>query len=295
MPPDDQIEFDQLAIERAVRSLSRQKIRRSPLSLDRVKSWVKQFATNEEKALAWLILRNLVYRTNEQLESSLRQALKAAAQHFIAGTNLPADAGWREVLKGDYPALAFYCGPPSLDGPMLPGKSGELIARLVGRIFNVQKYYPRDVVTFKPEERYLVVDDGSYSGEQLTEFLVNWRDNYADNVAVVVAVAHEDAVARLRERFPSVPLFYGELLTQANSLASLSAEWVANGQWQYDNVSPRLLYKEICGRKGPFEGGTASEGFGSLGLSVAYEHGVPDDSLQLLWDRSATWTPLIER
>lgn len=36
-------------------------------------------------------------------------------------------------------------------------------------------------------------------------------------------------------------------------------------------------------------------GFGNLGCMIAYEHGIPDDSLQLLWDESETWKPLFER
>lgn len=258
--------------------------------------WVKQFQTPQEKTLAWLILRHLVFRTTEQLESCMRQALKAAATHFISRASLSGDIGWQDALRGAHEDLDFYCGPPSLDGVQQPGKSGELMTRSVHRNFSIDKYYPHNVTVLSPTERYLVVDDGTYTGTQIGDFLEAWRPDYEDGkVAIVVGIAHEQAIDHLQRRFPSVSLFCGELLTQAHCLTSLSREWVANGQWQHETMSPEELYLDLCTRKGPFERGQGAQGFGGLGAIVAYEHGAPDDSLQLLWNRSSTWTPLIER
>lgn len=36
-------------------------------------------------------------------------------------------------------------------------------------------------------------------------------------------------------------------------------------------------------------------GYGNLGCLIAYDHGIPDDSLQLLWDKSESWNPLVAR
>jgi len=66
--------FDQLAVERAVHLLSRTGVR-APLTIERIKRWVKQFQSPAEKTLAWLILRNMIFRTNEQFMSSVRQVL----------------------------------------------------------------------------------------------------------------------------------------------------------------------------------------------------------------------------
>ncbi|CAG9193532.1 MULTISPECIES: hypothetical protein [Paraburkholderia] len=286
--------FDQLALERAVRSLCKVGIRRAPLSLERVKSWMNQFEGPSEKSLAWLILRHLVYRTGEQLESSLRQALKDAATHFLRSAEVAEGAHWRDALAGRIKGLSFYCGPPDVNGMTKPGKSGEVVTRIVNRNYAIDKYYPHDVSQFEADERYLVVDDGAYTGIQLVSFLEGWRNDYSDGkVAIVVGLAHTRAIATLHQRFPSVPLFYGELMTERNSLQSLSEQWIADGQWTHPGVTPREVYADICRRRGPF--GSATEGFGSLGLMVAFEHGVPDDSLHLLWNKSANWTPLIER
>lgn len=287
--------FDQLALEKAVRALCRVEIRRTPLSLERTKAWVNQFVGDREKCLAWLILRHLVYRTGAQLESSLRQAIKEAATHFLRLSLDSRDGDWRQALAGKLPGLKFYCGPPTLNSITLPGKSGELMTRVVNRNYGVEKYYPHDITTLQPEERYLVVDDGAYTGQQLIEFLQNWRDDYSNgNVAIVVGLAHQQAVSSLQQQFPSVPLFFGELLTERNSLKRLSDQWVADGQWLFSEDTPHDTYMDICRQKGPFEK-PVPEGFGSLGLMVAFEHGIPDDSLQLLWSKSTNWIPLIEK
>jgi hypothetical protein len=57
---------------------------------ERIKRWVKQFQSPAEKTLAWLILRSMIFRTNEQFMSSMRQALKQATNHFVERSPAPA-------------------------------------------------------------------------------------------------------------------------------------------------------------------------------------------------------------
>ena len=291
---DVALEFDQLALERAVRALCKVGVRSSPLSLERVKAWVNQFDSEAERTLAWLILRHLVYRTAHQLGSSMRQALKQAALHFLDSAGLMQDQIWHDALAGKVAGLSFYCGPPTGAWFTKPGKSGEVVTRWVNRNYQVEKFYPNDITQLSPNERYLVVDDGAYTGQQLIEFLENWRDDYSDGrVSIVVGLAHERAIESVQGRFPHVRVFCGEMLTEKNSLRWLSSRWIADGQWPYPGT-PIDTYLDLCQRRGPFERG-APEGFGSLGLMVAFEHGIPDDSLQLLWDHSGQWSPLMER
>lgn len=292
---DQSAKFDQLGLERTVRLLCKADIRRAPLSLERAKAWINQFDGAAERSLAWLILRHLIYRTGAQLESCLRQALKEAVTHYLKTSTVGANADWKGALAGKVPGLHFFCGPPNVDGISKPGKSGEVVTRMVSRNYKVDKWYPHDVIRLNDDERYLVVDDGTYTGEQLISFLDSWRDDYDQvKVAVVVGLAHQRAVEELRKRHPHVPLFYGELLTEKNSLQSLSDRWIADGQWSHASTTPLETYRGIIRRIGPFSE-ASPEGFGSLGLMVAFEHGIPDDSLQLLWDRSTNWAPLIER
>ncbi len=288
--------FDQLSVIRAVHCLSRTGVR-SPLSVERIKQWVKQFQTTEEKTLAWLILRNLIFRTNEQLLSSMRQAMKQTTIHFVNELDLQQKVAWNDALKG-HAGLTFYCGPPSLPTfglPTKPGKSGDLIARLINQRYGIGKYYPSDVKVLQEDERFIVVDDGTYTGVQLVNFLRSWDIDFSKGrVAIAVGMAHTTAREYLQQEFPKVPLFYGEMLTADMCFQVLSQRWIETGQWSYQQ-NPQEVYDVLHKRNQPFENGNGGNGYGDIGALVAFEHGVPDDSVQLLWDVSPSWKPLVER
>jgi hypothetical protein len=287
--------FDQLGVERAVHALSRSNVR-SPLSVERIKVWVKQFVSDEEKTLAWLILRNLIFRTNEQLQSSMRQALKQAVLHFLDKTRQREMVAWTDALNGAA-GLDFYCGPPSvvLYGMAKPGKSGDVIARAINQRYGITKLFPSDVTELSEKERFIVVDDGTYTGMQLANFLRSWdRDYSSGRVAIAVGMAHPIACDNLRTQFPEVPLFYGELLTPDACFASLAQKWIETQQWKYDK-SPIEVYAEVHARAQPFREGIGGNGYGNIGALVAFSHGVPDDSIELLWGVSENWKPLVER
>ena len=287
--------FDQLTVERAVHALSRSNVR-SPLSVERIKVWVKQFVSDEEKTLAWLILRNLIFRTNEQLQSSMRQALKQAALHFLDQVGQRETVAWTDALKGAA-GLDFYCGPPSLVqyGMGQPGKSGDVIARAINQRYGIKKQFPSGMGVLSEKERFIVVDDGTYTGMQLETFLRNWEQDYSSGrVAIAVGMAHQTACHHLGAQFPQVPLFHGELLMPETCFTALSQKWIETRQWTYDK-SPLEVYAEVHKRAQPFDGGNGGNGYGDIGALVAFSHGVPDDSIQLLWGVSKTWKPLVER
>lgn len=287
--------FDQLSVKRAVHLLSRTGVR-APLTIERIKRWVKQFPSPAEETLAWLILRNLIFRTNEQLISSMRQALKQATIHFLGQQGAQGTVAWEDALKGDN-GLSISCGPPSLAtrGFVVPGKSGELVARIVNQRYRIERHFPSEINTLRPDERFIVVDDGTYTGVQLCTFLRNWDIDFSpQRVAIAVAMAHKTACKALKDEFPNVPVFYGELLTPEMCFASLCRKWVETGQWRYAE-SPGDVYAAIHKRNQPFEKGNGADGYGGIGALVAFEHGVPDDSIQLLWDTSPTWQPLVDR
>jgi hypothetical protein len=287
--------FDQLGVQRAVHALSRSNVR-NPLSVERVKVWLKQFVSDEEKTLALLILRNLIFRTTEQLQSSMRQALKQVVLHFLDQVGKREAVAWTDALKGSA-GLDFYCGPPSLVqyGMGQPGKSGDLITRAINQRYGIEKQFPSGVTVLSENERFIVVDDGTYTGTQLATFLRNWDLDYSSGrVAIAVGMAHKTACDHLRDEFPLVPLFYGELLTQETCFVALSQKWITAKQWTYDQ-SPLDVYAEVHKRAQPFEDGSEGNGYGDIGALVAFSHGVPDDSIQLLWGVSENWKPLVER
>lgn len=293
---DSDFLYDELSIKSIVRELLLLNIRSVPLSWERIKSWSQQFELGPERTLAWLILRNLIFRTSEQLDSSFRQALKAAIQNFSSAEEYPAEVAWRDVITKNFGELNVYCGPP-IASSVIPGKSGELISRMGKQKFGMKQWYPHATTELKADERFILVDDGTFTAEQLMTFLDNWplsRTNYSQ-IAIVVAIAHETAIKALKKRYPKIPIFFGEKLNKDHCFQALAKYWVDNKVWPHIDHDPIEVYKGICDKHGLLDKSNCYFGFGDLGVMVAYAHGIPDDSLNILWMNSPTWLPLIER
>jgi hypothetical protein len=265
-----------------------------PLTWERTKVWTQQFEVGPERTLAWLILRNLVFRTDEQLRSSFRQSIKSAVEYFNEKLNPGNEFLWRNHKNEK--RFDIYCGPP-IASSNVPGKSGELVARLINQQFGIKKWYAYDIVNLNPDERFLIVDDGTFTGEQLITFFDNAPHlrSVENQIAVVVAIAHDTAIAALARRYPKIPLFYGERLSVEHCFEGISEYWVSSQQWPYAELSPKDVYENVCLKHGINDKSAGIMGFGALGIMVGYAHGIPDDSLSLLWKRSNNWIPLIDR
>lgn len=287
---------DDIYLQKVNKYLCTTKIRH-PMTVEQTKAWLKQFSTGPERTLALLILRYLIYRTVSQLDSSFKQALKAAATSFIPPGFMREDIDWRDVLNGKVAGLDFYYGPPKQEFSR-PGKSGEIVSRQLKFCDLSSKFkleYPDQFTALKPNERYLLIDDGSFTGEQLIcfirtsgQFLLQGNQS-----GIVVGLAHESAIKALADAYPTIPLFCGEKITHQGCFEAVSKNWIEDGLWTYTGITPLNQYLEIVD-KAKFAD-KLPLGYGNWGCMVAYEHGVPDNSLQLLWDRSARWNPLFVR
>jgi len=288
---------DDLRLKKTVQHLCTTKIRH-PLTKERVNTWLKQFDKGPEHTLALLLLTNLIYRTNSQIESSLGQALRRAALHFAPTQEIRENVNWRRILGKEGEGLYFMFGPPAhADTP--PGKSGELISRLLKTILSdesINFYYLNRVTQLESDERYLLIDDGTFTGDQMHQIIEVAAPfmKKVDQTGIIVSIAHERAIEFLTQKYPGMNIFYGEIIKYQDGLNTLSDKWVLEDQWPYRETTPLQVYLDVCERKGCFEK-KLPLGFGSLGLLVAYEHGIPDDSLQLLWGKSDVWQPLINR
>lgn len=286
---------DELYYLKTIKLLCARNIR-SPLTIEQTKTWLNQFKRGPEKDLALLILRYLIYRTSDQLQSSLKQALKSAAVHFNPlDPNVVID--WREILNGPQTGLTFNYGPLKQDATR-PGKSGEVITRMLRNCIPLdteQLVYPDQITKLESNQRYLLVDDGAFTGTQFITFLNNEGSYMAKTgrAAIVLGFAHEEAIARISKAFPDMPVFCGEKITAKESFKTLCEEWVSDKLWSH-KIHPIEQYMAIVESQSSFQTNNPL-GFGDLGCMIAYAHGVPDNSLQLLWDKSESWKPLFER
>ncbi|MFA7270001.1 MAG: hypothetical protein WC073_11700 [Sterolibacterium sp.] len=193
--------------------------------------------------------------------------------------------------------MDFSYGPPK-HGHSRPGKSGEIISRQLKFCNPLSKFklaYPGQFQSLKKNERYLLIDDGTFTGDQLAEFLKTSGKHLVDSnqSGIVVGLAHTEAIQSLTTAYPTIPLFYGEKITHQECFETMCRNWIEDGMWPYPSIDPLSQYNQIV-KSVKFDDNLAL-GYGNLGCMVAYEHGIPDNSLQLLWDRSLKWNPLIAR
>lgn len=286
-------------LKRTIKQLCTTKIR-SGLTLNRVQSWLNQFHSEEEQRLSLLILRNLIYRSTHQLQSSLNQALKKAVLHYGSFYIPVTDILWREIISGKVTPPYLYYGPPP-QASIIHGKSGQIITRLLTRTFSIPKSNIstlNDVTIPESDEYFFIVDDGMFTATQmdiaLKNVIVDKGRALIDSgkVAIVVALVYEDAIATIQKLYPNILVFFGEKLTANEGFMAHSQDWISSKIWTFD-LSPFEVYNQVHERANFSE--KYDIGFGGAGLLVGYEHGIPDNSLQLLWGKSETWTPLIDR
>ena len=274
---------------------------RDPLDFEKIKRWLNQFEGEEERRLGLLILRFLVFRTSKQMVSSLRQGLQKAARHYHPNGIPIETTHWKDILTGEAGTLKFYFGPPSHEFSP-PGKRGDLVTRLVRECItvpNTSLINPASITNLSSRERFIIVDDASYTGEQLIDFFSSTDGirmlRNIPQVGIVLGLAHTKALDALESAYPQIPVFYGELITEEECFERMAQTWVVDGWWGYDSTTPFDLYMDIVDRKAKFQD-PKPLGFGSIGCMVAFWHlKAPDDALQLLWGRSETWEPLFER
>lgn len=287
------IDFDEMQILRTVKYLSQVNIRGPSLSAEQVSRWLAQFRKGPERTLALLVLRELVYRSGIQLESSFRQALKTCALKLMADAGFVNDVHWLEVIANRAGNLHLYGGPMDAS---VPGKSGDLIVRSAAQKYGLSRCHPRDITNLERDDRFLLVDDALLTGDQIISYISQHAPfMLKGQCAIVVALAHESGLNTVRATFPDIQVFAGEVLSAGHGLVEAAQRWVDTGLWPYNDCTPLETYLETHARSGPFAPAQAPLGFGSLGLMLAYEHGAPDNALQLIWGRSDTWAPLRER
>ncbi len=301
MQCSNQVNKDSISLKKTIRSLCNKNVRR-PLTYEQVKKWIKQFDDGPEELLALLILRYLIYRTNDQLKSSIKQALKyAALSQITENQGFGQVVDWKDLLSNKVEGFKFFFGPTQFDYSV-PGKSGEIISRMLKNNFSInssQLAYPIDFKnkSLQHNERYFLVDDAIYTGKQVNDFLNEHGDfmTSSEQSAIVVGLAHEDAINFIKKTHPNIPVFYGEKITSKECFVSLSDDWVDDEIWQYAEQTPQETYNHIVKNKAKFDINSDLYGYGNLGCLIAFEHGIPDNTLSLLWDESATWEPLIPR
>lgn len=263
-----------------------------------VKIWLRQLISPEEKLLGHLIVRNLIIRNNKQMTQLMQQAIRRAISYFVKEEDRYR-FNWLQILNEGYNSKIFYMGPVNfnIEGYGQPGKSGEVIMPLLKKFAPRTNFRYPDSYQYglNAKEAFFLVDDAVLSGHQIEE----WIDRYYKDLmaspdsALVVGIAHEEALEHLKEKLPDLKVFYGELLLKEYSFVNLCNKWCDSGIWPSEYQTPLDVFNSINERadfstKAPL-------GHLNQALLLAYTYGTPDNTIQILRDNSPNWESLVSR
>lgn len=270
------------------------------LSSSQIKIWLKQFNNPEYALLGHLILKNLIYRNDKQMTQLLCQALRRAVSHFVEEDDRDRFS-CQQILQEDYNGKKIYCGPLNFnkEGFGKPGKSGEIIMSMIRSYVPKSRFYYPDYFDsgLKADEGFFLIDDAILTGHQMEEWINRYYQQLmldkSSTSALVVGLAHEDALQYLKETLPNLRIFYGEIILSNSSLTELCQNWVDKKIWPDDFRPPLEVFNEIsinANFQQPQHLGHLNQA-----LLLAYSYSTPDNSIQILRDISDNWTPLVSR
>jgi len=264
----------------------------------RVASWFQQFEARNCELLGACLLDSLIFRSRSQVDALLRVALTSPA---LVSPHAEHDEATVAQLTKRGPDPGIRLAPViRLDQP--PTKSGCYILRRLAkslRIHDKWMVWPQKLLDVPENVKTIIlVDDFCGSGSQFNEFveLTDFKDVMASRpdcrILYVTVAAHAAGMATVTKDFPRVEFISGEVLGPEHNF------FLGNvlDRIKIDGIVSRLKsdYEQIAKDVG-LGGQIGYYGFESQGLSYAFEHGTPNNSLPIFWYQNDSWTPLVNR
>ena len=264
--------------------------------------WISNFLP-EEKLVAEKLLTNFSY-FNERMTDAL---LRAAIQNYFCREEQSRQTNGKR--------LEDYIGETAFvlcegERPH-PADSGNLFARKLRDKIYIPETHIKNSEDALSERtnftRFIFVDDFSGSGNQ---FETTWNRKYEINgeqlsfqyisrfdnhrFAYCCCISTWKARHKIGQVAPAVTLSPAHQLLDHNSAVHLNSTiWQDN-----DPKLARRIIKEASFRAGyTAEDGGENDwrGFDALGLTLAFNHGIPDASLPIFFSSRGNWKPLISR
>lgn len=292
----------------------------------RLRAWLNNFSGDEEKYFAACLLDGLIYRSEVQTEALTAQVFQRALPD-LCRTSLPGIgqvSSWLDLFSSATDPGARLVAVLKPDDP--PGKSGDVIARLLKREFRLNQKFvvqPADCVALESTgiRTFIFIDDLLGTGNQFKDvFEKSGASSLLANSYVVYAplTAHIDGIGFLKTHFPTLKVCSGEQLDWSHSVFHAESA-VFSDSINTPHEAKRFYYELLHKRNVSFDlqaaltammsSATATtngsafplppdyrRGFGHLELAYAFHHSVPDNCLPALWwSHSSNWNPLFDR
>ena len=264
--------------------------------------WLSNFIS-EERLVAEILLTNFYY-FNERMTDAL---LRAAIQNYFYKED-QCDQFRNKEFKDYITETAFVLCEGEEPHP---SDSGNLFARklrdkLLIPEANIKQ--PKAALTQRENfSRFIFVDDFSGTGNQ---FLATWCSKHEfdgrqysfqdisrlknQRFAYCCCISTWKARDSISEIAPSVTLSSAhQILNHYSAVSQQSRMW-----HDTDAQLALTILKKASARAGYTavnEGTEDWRGYGALGLTLAFNHGIPDASLPIFFSRRGNWKPLIMR
>lgn len=203
----------------------------------RLRTWLNNFTTEIERYFCACLLDSLIYRSEDQTVALTAQVFLRALPDISRQFACPLGQ------IGDW--LALFCeltAPLARIVPVLkpsdpPGKSGDIIARLLKRGFRIHPdsvIEPKGVFAAyqKGIRTFIFMDDFLGTGQQFQEVLQESKiDSLLSAIYAVYAplAAHVDGIGFLGTHYPDVHVCPGEILDWSHSLFHSECNTFADG------------------------------------------------------------------
>lgn len=271
----------------------------------RLRTWLRNFDSPEEKYFAACVLDGLVYRSVGQTVAMMEQMLERTLVDHTRGSPPPKDVpgDWLAALRtrrgmGD-PKIRIV---PVIRDKDPPTKSGPQLARMYRRYLGLEDAWMiwpwqiQDQIK-KGAKAFIFIDDFLGTGTQFARFGKKFDfANVLQGVYAVYAplVAHREGLQCLAKELPYVGVCVVEALGARHSAFSPESPYFNDGT--NSAASTKQFYEGLLERKLGSVPPNYREGWGKLQLTYVFQHAVPNNCLPILWwDQPGSWTPLFGR
>lgn len=266
-----------------------------------LKTWLKNFESDEDLYLASHLLDFLVIRSSDMIASMCRNAVEQTIMSLLR-----ADGYWK---SGEYDSILkrISSGDESLpfrfviieDFGENPAKSAAELFRIYNRADAINKKLGIQAKRIPEQEEHIklliLIDDFCGTGTQFCKFskehgLSNFSDRFS--FAFVPLIAHKDADAKINEAASFVKFCPVEILSDTHNFFSKCSPdsdlWARDKFNSVDDVKQH--YNKLLKSKGV----NNSSNF-NLNLAIGFDISTPNNTLSAYWTNKGTWKPILKR
>lgn len=271
----------------------------SGIQIVQIELWLKNFESNEEKYFAACILDSLIYRSNAQTEALVFQLFTKSIPNLTRVYPTPIgklDNILETLGKTTSPAFRIVAATGEFDGPTA---SSYFISRLLRRQFSVYESWiinPKEISRYYNDDIkiFIFIDDFLGTGNQFYELGIEIDLTYILRQAYCIyapLVAHQKGIEFLKEEYPALKIVYGEYLENESAIFN----HYFNDDINTPETAKNFYLKLIKSKNFGITDSNRYFGYGNLALAYAFEHGIPDNSLHILWYNMEGWHKLFNR